>query len=174
MAVKFISQYNGLIKLKVTEDNGNITDVILDCEDYVLYSNGAYGAFSYRWKPTPDTESFLHLMKRVDKQYLLYKLGSPQVFDEEESYKETIDFLKSLDLSAACINTIEQELYLLTSSVPTVDEFLKEGLNIMISNGVSRSDAADALHICYNYAPRVILFGDMFIREIQKWLQTEE
>ena len=53
---------------------------------YELSISSECGNYGYKWSETPDTESFLHLMTRVEEQYLLLKLnGYPEVFDYEDT-----------------------------------------------------------------------------------------
>lgn len=53
---------------------------------YELSISSDCGFYGYKWCETPDTESFLELMARVDKDYMLLKLyGEPDVFDYEAS-----------------------------------------------------------------------------------------
>ena len=50
-----------------------------DLDKYMLNIQSDAGNAAYRWVATPDSESFLRLMSRIDGDYLLYKL-----FLEEE------------------------------------------------------------------------------------------
>lgn len=51
----------------------------LDNYDLSIYSD--CGDYSYGWCPTPDKESFLHLMSRLNGDYLLEKISSFSVVD---------------------------------------------------------------------------------------------
>lgn len=63
----------------------------LDTENYTLNIESDCGNYSYGWTPTPKSESFVHLMSRVEYEYLLEKLAVRDVFDYEESKKQTIE-----------------------------------------------------------------------------------
>ena len=53
---------------------------------YELSISSECGNYGYKWSETPNTESFLHLMSRVEEHYLLLKLnGYPEMFDYEET-----------------------------------------------------------------------------------------
>lgn len=48
-----------------------------------------YGNYVYKWYETPNSESFLQLMARIEKGDLIYKLyGDPDVFDYEETKRQ--------------------------------------------------------------------------------------
>lgn len=72
---------------------------------YELSINSDCGSYGYKWCETPSAESFLHLMARCDKYYILDKIyGEPKVFDYEatkkaiyESYGEDEDDKAILD-----------------------------------------------------------------------------
>lgn len=53
---------------------------------YELSISSECGNYGYKWSETPNTESFLHLMTRIEEDYLLHKLnGYPEVLDYEET-----------------------------------------------------------------------------------------
>ncbi len=59
---------------------------MFNLDKYELLISSDCGFYGYKWCETPDTESFLELMARVDKDYMLRKLyGEPDVFDYEAS-----------------------------------------------------------------------------------------
>lgn len=66
----------------------------LDTENYTLTIESDCGDYSYGWTPTPNSESFEHLMSRVNDSYLLEKIADRDVFDYEESKKQTIENIK--------------------------------------------------------------------------------
>lgn len=67
----------------------------LDTKNYTLSIESDCGNFSYGWIPTP-TESFVHLMSRVDEEYLLCKIADRTDFDYEASKSRTIDNITSM------------------------------------------------------------------------------
>ena len=53
-------------------------------DSYELMITSDCGNYSYGWVATPEHESFLELMARINKDYLLHKLcGNPEIFDYE-------------------------------------------------------------------------------------------
>jgi len=62
----------------------------LDLDKYMLNIQSDCGNAAYRWNATPETESFLHLLARIDDEdYLLKKLFG--------SYPDVVDFEATLD-----------------------------------------------------------------------------
>lgn len=62
----------------------------LDLDKYMLSIQSDCGNATYRWNATPETESFLHLLARInDDDYLLEKLFS--------SYPDVVDIDATLD-----------------------------------------------------------------------------
>lgn len=66
----------------------------LDCYDLMITSD--CGGYSYGWTPTPNSESFLHLMGRIDKYYLLGKIANRTVVDSKETLKSVMDYVVDL------------------------------------------------------------------------------
>lgn len=58
-----------------------------DLERYELTITSDCGNYVYGWTPTPNSESFMHLMARLDSGYLLDKLASQCVIDVEATFK---------------------------------------------------------------------------------------
>lgn len=67
---------------------------LLDTETYTLYIESDCGNHTYGWTPTPNAESFIHLMARVGEDYLLRKIAEETEFCYETSKNTTIDNIK--------------------------------------------------------------------------------
>lgn len=80
---------------KQDEDYGECLwcDVIIDRKEYTLYIYSDCGGFSYSWTPTPDTESFIKLLCRMNGGYLLEKISDIR-FDLDESIKLTVNHIE--------------------------------------------------------------------------------
>ena len=70
---------------------------IFDCDNGRLNINSDAGDYSYGWGYN-EHEDFMHLMARINKEYLIGKISSCSVFDIEQSKKETIKDLKEYGL----------------------------------------------------------------------------
>lgn len=83
---------------KVDVDYGSCLWAIfnIDTKNYTLSIESDCGNYSYGWVPTPNSESFVHLMSRVDEEYLLKKLADRTEFDYEASKSQTIDNITSM------------------------------------------------------------------------------
>lgn len=55
----------------------------LDTENYTMTVESDCGNYGYGWVPTSNSESFLHLLARVRSDYLLDKISSNTVIDEQ-------------------------------------------------------------------------------------------
>ncbi|MBQ8360009.1 MAG: hypothetical protein IJX37_08945 [Oscillospiraceae bacterium] len=66
----------------------------LDTQNYTMSIESDCGNYSYGWVPTPDSESFLHLLARMDTDYLLRKISSESVIDGEATAAEMLELIK--------------------------------------------------------------------------------
>lgn len=69
---------------------------IFDCDNFQLNINSDAGDYSYKWS-YDENESFMHLMSRINKDYLLSKISNRNIFDFEESKKEMLKRIESYD-----------------------------------------------------------------------------
>ena len=65
---------------------------ILDTENYDMHIISDCGKYGYGWIPTPEHESFLKLMSRINEDYFLDKIASRETIDNDKTY-ENIKFL---------------------------------------------------------------------------------
>lgn len=64
-----------------------------DLDRYMLNIQSDCGDAAYRWCETPDTESFLHLMARIDDDYLMHKLFKAEEVDVSATVAEVMEWL---------------------------------------------------------------------------------
>lgn len=64
-----------------------------DLDRYMLNIQSDCGNAAYRWCETPDSESFLHLMARINDDYLMYKLFKPEEVDVSATVAEVREWL---------------------------------------------------------------------------------
>lgn len=67
-----------------------------DLDRYDLMITSDCGGYSYGWTPTPNSESFLHLMGRIDKYYLIEKIANRTVFNSKETLTAVMDYVLDL------------------------------------------------------------------------------
>lgn len=81
---------------------------------YELTITSDCGNYGYKWCETPKSESFLELMARVEKGYMLEKLyGNANIFDYEATkkhiYKMEVDYEDEDDENKAKLDEIFEE-----------------------------------------------------------------
>ena len=64
-----------------------------DIDRYMLNIQSDCGEAAYRWYETPDSESFLHLMARIDDDYLMNKLFKAEEVDVSATVAEVREHL---------------------------------------------------------------------------------
>lgn len=107
-------------------------------DKYELSISSECGNYGYKWSETPNTESFLHLMTRVEEHYLLLKLnGYPEMFDYEETKKEILrqlpyddesknaiyDFFEQRESIYGEFDSAEALVEAITKEFPEVDRY---------------------------------------------------
>ncbi len=60
----------------------------IDTENYDLQIMSDCGNYAYVWHPTPNAESFMRLLSRINDSYLLNKIGDRTVIDEKTTFSE--------------------------------------------------------------------------------------
>ena len=66
----------------------------LDTNNYTMSIVSDCGNYAYGWHPTPNTESFLHLLCRMDYGYLCEKLACRTVVNGEETHEALRDLIE--------------------------------------------------------------------------------
>lgn len=64
-----------------------------DLDRYMLNIQSDCGEAAYRWYETPDSESFLHLMARIDDDYLMNKLFKDDEVDVSATVAKVREYL---------------------------------------------------------------------------------
>lgn len=81
-----------------------------DLDRYMLNIQSDAGNAAYRWCETPDHESFLHLMARIDDDYLLYKLFEERVVDIDATKGLIREWLADMDMDMGEIDDAMEAL----------------------------------------------------------------
>lgn len=83
---------------KLDKDYGSClwASFVFDTENYELHITSDCGEYGYGWTPTPETESFLKLLSRMDSEYLLSKISDMYVVDTEETYKAIKEYIDQI------------------------------------------------------------------------------
>lgn len=69
-----------------------------DIERYELTITSDCGNYAYGWVPTPNSESFMHLMARLDSYYLLDKLATQCVIDVDATFEAVKELMTDWDV----------------------------------------------------------------------------
>lgn len=92
-----------LVTIKITQektdsDYGSCLWAVfqLDLDAYSMQIMSDCGNYAYGWCPTPSAESFLHLIARMDEDYLLEKISDRTVVDTKATYEAVKEYLDGL------------------------------------------------------------------------------
>lgn len=72
-----------------------------DLERYEMSITSDCGNYAYGWVPTHKSESFMHLMSRIDSSYLLDKISDPYVIDTEATFEKVKDLMETMGVDFA-------------------------------------------------------------------------
>lgn len=72
-------------------------DFHIDCTAYTLFISSDCGQFSYGWHRTPNRESFLHLLCRMEREYLLNKIAEKTIVDHKITANRLSEYIASLE-----------------------------------------------------------------------------
>lgn len=78
------------MQVKITDSNQVTDQTVL-----MLSITSDCGNYAYGWVPTHKSESFMHLMARLDSGYLLDKLASPCVINEEATFEAVKELMEA-------------------------------------------------------------------------------
>lgn len=74
----------------------------LDLDAYNLMIMSDCGNYSYGWLPTRGSESFLHLLARINGDYLLGKISRRTIVNAEETWKALKEYVENLTEDTDC------------------------------------------------------------------------
>ena len=81
----------------------------IDTKNYTLSIESDCGNYVYGWTPTPERESFLHLLSRMDTEYLLYKISDRTVIDADATAAEMLELIKEV-ADSECVELEDWDL----------------------------------------------------------------
>lgn len=173
--MKVIKLNSRIIKYKICDDDWGVIYYTLDLDRYQLSISGETTA-RYKWVETPQSESFLHLMVRCDKWYLLNKLFN-KVFDLEASVKSIKRYIKEYyeDEDGKTIESIFEDIDDIECN--SVDYFVPSIERILTNHNLS-VDYYDLYGCCerkYNHwdEKSIDLFCEYIKPELRKELENE-
>lgn len=146
-------------------------NVIIDCANYTLLIESDCGSYSYGWIPTPNTESFIRLLCRMNSDYLLGKISDRTCIDFEKSKEQTYENIREYfeydDINAA--NEIIENLdYVLDTSYGE-ESFYRACEEAFI--GYNICDSFEIIHIEKDYPAGAKKIAEIFKNTIQPYLR---
>ncbi len=87
--------------------NCNWAIINLDHDAYTMTATTDCGNYSYSWHVTP-SESFVHLMARLNQGYLLDKISSASVFDFDASKRRAVEIAIRCIIPVAIVHALEE------------------------------------------------------------------
>jgi hypothetical protein len=160
-------------KLEACDDNYGTclwARITLDCDNYTILAESDCGHYAYSWKATPDYESFIHLLCRLDKSYLLDKLSARYVFELAQSKKETIRNVLDCgyELPEDDIQSINDlDCY-------SEESFYNECDEILRFSNAKINDRFELISCVKKYPVSAISFVNVFCDVLQPVLREEE
>lgn len=100
-------------------------DFDFDTEKYTLQIMSDCGNYSYGWVPTPNSESFFKLCRRIGPCYLLDKIACRTQIDDEATYAAAASLFEYKDLPDGWQAELKESLHGCYSEIDVVDA-LKE------------------------------------------------
>lgn len=149
-------------------------DIKLDLDKYELQIMGDCGNYNHRWTATPDSESFVELLIRIngDVDYLLSKISAKNKFKCDESIKETVDcILSNLDCERFDENVIKE----IVEDISNIDDssseesFYREAMAILELHNVN--DSFDLIISVNDYPQSAINTIDIFCNQFIPYLR---
>jgi len=144
----------------------------LDHRTYTMSANTDCGNYTYQWTPTPDSESFLALMCRIEKEYLMGKISS-QVFDFEKSKKKNILSVKRWWSDIKKDNQTNKDRQRILSQIKDIEECSEEIFYSEMEQATEYLLDIDSICTEREYRAGVISFADVFCKYLQPILKSK-
>lgn len=151
----------------------------LDTDSYSLLIESDCGNYTYGWVPTPNAESFVHLMSRVGYEYLLGKMAEKEYFDIDKSIEKTIKNIKDYfgeDDESEIPEYLFQEIRNIRDIYDVYDksEFYRKCDEVIYRECEELSgDTFEIIDIFTDYTPNAKKIFEVFINYLQPLLITE-
>ena len=149
---------------------------IFDRDSGQLNINSDAGDYAYRWGYDED-EEFMHLMSRIDKDYLLNKISDRSIFDDDKSKKENIKYLKQYGIPQGIVKN-GKRLSEIVNEINDIEYGRSEEYFIREMEEIPEFDY-ESIKVVKEYPTRAITITDIFEKYIQpkireKWGDTHD
>lgn len=137
--------------------------ITFDLDRYSMTAESDCGNYAYCWTPTPQSESFLRLMCRVDQDYLLRKISAQSVFNLEESKKMTLSALDDSEVTGE----LREEI--MDIEVYGDEMFYRECGDVLNRHGVHYD--FETIECAKEYPRGAVKFAEIFCQSLQPYLR---
>lgn len=139
--------------------------VTLDHDNFTLSAVSDCGDYTYSWHIT-ESETFLHLMCRINSDYLLGKISNRSEFDLEESKKETISNIREYYSE---IENIEDKI----QEIEEIEEGGEEGFYIRVDSIMDGDIDFESISCVKDYPEGAKVFCRIFEEYLKPLLRQE-
>lgn len=144
---------------------------IFDCDSGQLNVNSDAGDYSYRWGYN-ENEDFMHLMARINKDYLLNKISNRSKFDFEASQKEMIKVVKKDAIPYGwCKNG--KEVSELVKRIKDIEYGCSEEFFFTKIDGMIPKIDYESIEIVKEYPNGAVVIVDLFEKYIQSKIKED-
>lgn len=144
---------------------------IFDCDSGHLNINSDAGDYSYRWGYN-ENEDFLHLMTRINKDYLLNKISDQSVFDDEKSKEETIKAVKKSGMSYMGIRD-RKHMYEIINQINDIEYGCSEEYFIREIDSIIPQIDYEDIEVIKEYPHGAMVVVDLFEKYIQPKIKED-
>ncbi len=144
---------------------------IFDCDNGRLNINSDAGDYAYGWGRNIH-EDFMHLMGRVDEEYLLSKLSSRSVLDVAKSKAKTIKNIKEYGIDYWGIKD-EKHLEAVVEYISDIDSGASEEIFIQEVAGIVPNIDWEEIEVYKDYPYGAKIVAEMFIKYLQPQIKEE-
>lgn len=154
----------------------------LDMENYHLSIESDCGNYGHGWVPTPQSESFLELLQRMDEHYFLSKISCQNVVDTENTFEAVKEMLED-EAEYKGIYLEEADIYMddiYTACTCKTDVEVRDAIVYELRgtalDGIDHCDLYDCIKMDYPYNAQKIanIFTKFVQPKIKELLEVSE
>ena len=142
---------------------------VFNLDRYELSITSDCGNYGYKWYETPKSESFLQLMSRTDKGYMLDKLyGRANIFDFEATKKKIYEWFGEDEGDKEQLDEIFEEMEIYGGYPDNASEFMR------VFEDNNRNDFSDVWETMqYVYPSNALKIVEVFKDHIQPYIKQK-
>jgi len=141
-------------------------NIYLDHDTFTLFANTDCGDYSYSW-PVSEHETFLHLMSRIDVNYLLSKIATKSMFNLKASKEQMIQAILEYDEG---IKSNDKRL----AQIIDIDDCSSEDMFYIAVAWITNDLCDFEINIIKEYQANAKTFGEVFIEYLQPILRSND